>query len=109
MIYFTFMVMVVVKKQISIYILLIAFVMQTFSQVTIYASFFLQQDYIAEFLCINKDVESSTCNGNCQLKKELAKESSQDENQKIPIQIEEYIHFCSCEKLVFTPSDSKIY
>jgi hypothetical protein len=39
----------------------------------IHASFSLNQDYIAANLCIEKDIEGSTCNGNCCLQKQLNK------------------------------------
>jgi hypothetical protein len=44
----------------------------------IHASFSLNQDYIAENLCIEKDIEGSTCNGHCYLKKQL------DQTQESP-------------------------
>lgn len=34
--------------------------------------FKINQDFIAEFLCINKDEPESTCHGKCQLTKQLS-------------------------------------
>ncbi|MGB1039824.1 MAG: hypothetical protein ACPGVD_03040 [Flavobacteriales bacterium] len=39
----------------------------------IYFNFVVNQEYIASNLCIEKDIEESTCNGHCELKKSLAK------------------------------------
>lgn len=45
----------------------------------IHASFSMNQDYIAANLCVEKDTEGSTCNGQCYLKKQLdeTKENAQ--------------------------------
>lgn len=44
----------------------------------IHASFSMNQDYIADNLCIEKDIEGSTCNGHCYLQKQL------DQTQESP-------------------------
>jgi len=49
----------------------------------------LNQDYIAEFLCINKDKPELQCNGKCHLVKELEK-SQKEEQNKLRINLEEY-------------------
>lgn len=50
----------------------------------------LHKDYIAEFLCINKNEPIMACHGQCHLKKELAKaqqeEHSTTENPRIKIE-----------------------
>ena len=44
----------------------------------------LNQDYIAEFLCINKDKPEMHCNGKCYLKKEIKKQQKEGpDSQKI--------------------------
>lgn len=54
-----------------------------------YIEFALNQDYIAEFLCINKDKPKLECNGKCYLAQELKKE--QKSEQKTPkISLENY-------------------
>ena len=57
---------------------------QNSEMVYIYFHFKANQDFIAEFLCINKDKPELGCHGCCQLKKQM-KESSdrQQEQQKI--------------------------
>jgi len=50
--------------------------------VLIYFSFKINQDYIARNLCVEKDVEGSTCKGCCQLKKKL--ENQQEQKKQVP-------------------------
>ncbi len=50
-----------------------------FAETVVLISFKINQDFIAEFLCINKDVPESNCNGCCHLKKEL---DEQHENKE---------------------------
>jgi len=45
----------------------------------IYISFKINQDYIVKNLCVEKDIEGSTCKGCCQLKKKLEKNTEQKE------------------------------
>ncbi len=54
------------------------------------ANYLVNQDYIAEFLCINKDKPELECNGKCYLKKQL-KEASEEKEKNLPaIAMEEY-------------------
>ncbi len=54
--------------------------------------FKVNQEYIAANLCINKDIEESTCKGKCQLKKSLAKvEKSNPNNENFTITAESHI------------------
>lgn len=48
---------------------------QTFHMGIIEASFFINQEQIAEELCENKDKPELQCEGHCQLKKELEKKN----------------------------------
>jgi hypothetical protein len=48
----------------------------------IFVSFKLNQDYIAKNLCVEKDVEGSTCKGCCQLKKKLNEQ--QEQKKELP-------------------------
>jgi len=41
-------------------------------------AFKIDQEYIAKNLCIEKEVENNSCQGCCQLKKQLAKNKTQD-------------------------------
>lgn len=54
------------------------------------ANYLINQDYIAEFLCINKDKPELECNGKCYLEKQL-KEASEEKEKNLPaIAMEEY-------------------
>lgn len=50
-----------------------------FSESLLFISFKINQEYIAKNLCVEKDVENSTCKGCCQLKKKLANQEKQKE------------------------------
>lgn len=54
----------------AIFLLLIV-LMQTFSSFLIEADFFINQDYIAKNLCVNRDKPMMHCNGKCFLAKKL--------------------------------------
>ena len=66
-------------KHLIAHILILSVLGFQFSEMLIYISFKLNQDYIAKNLCIEKDVEGSTCKGCCQLKKKLEKQKDQKE------------------------------
>jgi hypothetical protein len=53
-----------------------------FSEGLVFLSFKLNQDYITKNLCIEKDVEGSTCKGCCQLKKKLNEQ--QEQKKELP-------------------------
>ncbi|WP_321344448.1 hypothetical protein [uncultured Draconibacterium sp.] len=81
------------KYLISFAIICAVFMFQ-FSELLILFSFKINQDYIAKNLCIEKDVEGSTCKGCCQLEKRM---HEQDEQKKeLPPQQNEKqnIDFC---------------
>ncbi len=65
-----------------------------FSELLVLASFKMNQDYIAKNLCIEKDVEGSTCQGCCQLKKKMHEQ--QEQKKELPPQQTEKqtIDFC---------------
>ncbi len=50
--------------------------------------FYLNQDFIAEFLCINRDKPELQCNGKCHLSKMI--ESETDNEQAPTIDLREY-------------------
>ena len=53
-------------------------------------NYIIHQDYIAEFLCINKDKPELACRGKCHLEKELKKQTEK-RNKSIPgINLKEY-------------------
>ncbi|MBR8536801.1 hypothetical protein KDU71_14600 [Carboxylicivirga sediminis] len=42
--------------------------------------FKINQDYIAKTLCIQKDIEDNSCQGCCQLKKQMEQQNEQEES-----------------------------
>jgi hypothetical protein len=60
-------------------ILILSVVSFQFSETLIFISFKINQEYIAKNLCVEKDVENSTCKGCCQLKKKLENQEKQKE------------------------------
>ncbi|WP_372937678.1 hypothetical protein [Seonamhaeicola sp.] len=52
--------------------------------------YLLNQDYIAEFLCVNKDKPELQCNGKCHLAKELKKQHQQEPFTSLSISMENY-------------------
>lgn len=80
------------------YILVLSILTFQFTELLIYMSFKLNQDYIAKNLCVEKDVEGSTCNGCCQLKKKLEEQEQQKETAP-PAQSEKLdITFCMLQQ-----------
>ncbi|QIA07995.1 hypothetical protein [Draconibacterium halophilum] len=65
-----------------------------FSELLVLLSFKINQDYIAKNLCIEKDVEGSTCKGCCQLKKKM--HDQEEQKKELPPQQNEKqnIDFC---------------
>ena len=55
-----------------------------------YVEYVINQDYIAEFLCINKDKPKLECNGKCQLVKELEKQQDNEPFTSLRISMENY-------------------
>ncbi|WP_157607914.1 hypothetical protein [Seonamhaeicola sp. S2-3] len=52
--------------------------------------YLLNQDYIAEFLCVNKDKPELQCNGKCHLAKELKKQQQQEPLTTLSVYMENY-------------------
>lgn len=103
-------------KKIFTYILLFLFIFQSTSSFWIMASFYVNQKYIAENICINRFDLIPLCNGTCFLTKEL-KENDKKE-QKIPTIKEkelqlycQQIHFFSCDPgfIVLLPKNNLGY
>lgn len=70
-------------KKLFAYLLLTGFVIQSFSQLWVMASFYIDQDYISENLCINRFEAVPICKGQCFLVKEL-KENEKKQEQQLP-------------------------
>lgn len=78
----------------------------------VYFSFKINQEYIAKNLCVEKDVEGSTCKGCCQLKKKL--EDQQQTKEALPdCQIEKPdINFVAHQQegfFVYRPETKNLY
>ena len=61
----------------------------------IIGQFVLNQDYIAEELCENKEEPELECNGKCYLSKELEKDSERKNDEKTSKL--EILLFCDCK------------
>ncbi len=76
------MVQMVNVKNLFVYIVTAIVLLHIFNVAVIYVEFKLNQDYIAEVLCINKDVPDSDCHGCCQLKKEISEQEEQKHEEE---------------------------
>ena len=55
-----------------------------------FVEYAINQDYIAEFLCINKDKPKLQCNGKCHLIKQIEKQQEQSPFSAFTISMENY-------------------
>lgn len=67
----------------------------TLIKIGIVLDFKINQDFIAEMLCINRDEPMTTCNGTCYLTQQLQKAEEQEDKQaplrnKEPLQVAYY-------------------
>ncbi len=51
------------------------------TRVGIVIDFKMHQEFIASVLCINKDIPTSTCNGQCYLARQLSEQDNKQEQQ----------------------------
>lgn len=65
-----------------LFILLLSFLYQSTSSIWIITSFYINQDYIAKNICINRFDTIPVCNGKCFLEKELSVDAEKE--QQIP-------------------------
>ena len=98
-------------KHFLAFLLILSVLSFQLSEMIIYVSFKINQGYIAKNLCVEKDIESSTCKGCCQLKKKL--EDQQQKKEALPgNQIEKLdINFCTHQQnklLVYHPNSNVI-
>lgn len=70
-----------VKRLFAILLLLIILVQST-SQIWILVTFYANREYIASNLCINRFNPESSCQGACQLRKQLDKDGEQNNKLK---------------------------
>jgi hypothetical protein len=66
-------------------ILLSVMLAYVFRPVYPYLSYVIHQEYIAEFLCVNKDKPELKCNGKCHLKEEIKNQSAEDKKPISPL------------------------
>ena len=71
------------------------------------AEYLVYEDYIAEFLCINKDNKTLECNGKCYLM-QMLQEQNEEKHHNVPrIAMEEYpIGFVELLALSFSQRES---
>lgn len=62
-------------------LLLLLVLFQPLSKVWMVVSFKINQKEIAKTLCVKKAIQKNTCQGKCQLKKQLAKAEEQENKQ----------------------------
>jgi hypothetical protein len=60
-----------------------AMLLPSLTTIGILIDFKINQDYIAKFLCINREKPMSTCNGKCYLTKQLKKAEEQEKNKHL--------------------------
>lgn len=76
-------------------ILILSILSFQFSELLVYTAFKINQDYIAKNLCVEKDVEDSTCKGCCQLKNKVNEQQEQKKDLP-PVQTQKQnINFCT--------------
>lgn len=59
-------------------ILVVILVVQPLRQLIVVANFELRQSVIAATVCVKKDIPGNTCQGKCQLRKQLEQSADQD-------------------------------
>ncbi|ASZ09927.1 hypothetical protein CK934_02485 [Chitinophaga sp. MD30] len=59
-------------------LLVLAWMCQAFSRYWVMADFYMNRDFIAKTLCINRDKPMMHCNGHCQLKKRMNDQERKD-------------------------------
>lgn len=69
------------KRVLSIFIL-VMLMLTNFSRLFIYASFELNQKYIASTLCVNRDKPEKNCNGKCYLTKKIQQAEEKERKQE---------------------------
>lgn len=62
-------------KKIFLIVLLISMVLQGVNRGLVYVQFQLNRDYIAQNLCVKKEIKNNCCQGSCQLGKKLGDDS----------------------------------
>lgn len=86
-------------KKFALYIMMALFVLQSTGYSYIVASFYINRDYIADNICINRFDAIPVCRGTCYLTDQLKKESKKE--QKVPNLKEKEVHLFVNEPLIY--------
>ena len=87
-------------KKIIILPFLLSYFLSIGSYSTLYIGFLLNQNYFAEELCIEKEIERSCCKGSCQVKKQFKEEADQKAGKLPTILIDKKNEMFADAKLV---------
>lgn len=68
-------------KQLLTYILILLIVLQPLSKIGIYIAFIINQQKIAQTLCVQKEIVNNCCQGRCYLKKQVQQAEKQEQKQ----------------------------
>ena len=82
--------------------------LQQFSKLFVMAGFELKRDYIAQNLCVKRNIPNNKCKGNCHLKKKLAEEQEkQQDSESQQAGIEYFVPYLPvvADVIVFPPVD----
>jgi hypothetical protein len=90
--------MIHAMKLVTTILLALLIFSQALSKVWIVVSFKINQETIAKTLCIQKEVENNTCQGNCHLK-EILEDSEQQEQDQNTTDIKNKIEIEYCVEL----------
>ena len=77
-------------KPVSAYFFVFLYVLAMVRPVMPVLEYIVEHDYIAEYLCINKDRPELQCNGKCYLMRKLAEQNEQKKLNLPPISMEDY-------------------
>lgn len=93
--------------------MVIVMTLPSLNRIGILVDFKVNQDFITEVLCINKDTPIAMCYGKCYLSKRLKKADEQEQNQspknvKDKIEIVLFLHHASTNVLNVNLPDEKI-
>lgn len=79
-------------KSVLSFLMIAILMLHSSSKVFIYMDFCLNRNYIAQNLCENRNNPDSHCAGSCYLKKELKKDSEQQQKyERVPFQTSVYV------------------
>lgn len=78
--------------------MIMAMMLPSLTKLGILIDFKINQDFIAEVLCINRDKPLNKCNGKCYLSKKLKKAEEQEEKQLPTIKLTKLEMLCCASK-----------